>query len=274
MAMRAEEKMNPVQDLVQQYSRLRGRGTAATVALEILRPQIECLAKADQTEIVRQVRMVEALLKTPSKAQPLTAESPTPAPSPIRSLKPNAAAANSPESVRPLYVGVKTSNCSRCGKPNPVDEVLCAHCGNFLQTGKSAFETTRLEEGGGSDTSYFGEESTLLLMLRDTNYAFKLRPQDNRHDIVVGRSNGASMKPDIDLLEHGGDTHGISRLHMSVRYEPKDKTVCVIDMNSANGTFLNGQRLHPREVRVVRNGDELRLGRLVMKVYLQHGVGK
>jgi pSer/pThr/pTyr-binding forkhead associated (FHA) protein len=36
-------------------------------------------------------------------------------------------------------------------------------------------------------------------------------------------------------------------------------------MNSANGTFVNGQRLHPQEVRVLRHGDELRLGRMVFQ---------
>ncbi|MFN8527531.1 MAG: FHA domain-containing protein [Anaerolineae bacterium] len=291
--------MTYIQDLLQQYNRLRQNGSSAGSALEQLRPHIETMSKTDQTDFVRQVRVIEASLKTPpaqSPAPPSYAASqavqtppkaPASSPPANRPLQPlnspdkdatmkmpaqSVPGVQQPAGVRPLYMGVKTANCPRCGKPNPVDEVLCAHCGTFLQIGKSAYETSRFDDPGANDSGYFGEESTLLLMLRDTNYAFRLRPQDNRHDIVIGRSNGASMKPDIDLLEHGGDNFGVSRLHMSVRYETKDKTVCVVDMNSANGTFLNGQRLHPREVRVIRHGDELRLGRLTMRVFFQHGV--
>ncbi len=266
--------MNSVQEMVQVYSRLRGRGTSASMALEQLRADIEKLSKKDQAEVVRQVRMIETMLKSPIKTDaPLSSDSPTP----IKPISSKAKTVQSP--VPPVMLGAtyapgKTANCPRCGKPNPAEEILCAHCGNFLQTGKSLFETARLDESGQPDASYFGEDALLILMLRDTNFAFKLRPQDNRHDVVVGRSNGASMKPDIDLLEHGGDSQGVSRLHMSIRYEPKDKTVCVVDMNSANGTFLNGQRLHPREVRVIRHGDELRLGKLVLRAYFQHGTGK
>jgi len=42
--------------------------------------------------------------------------------------------------------------------------------------------------------------------------------------------------------------------------------VQAFDLGSANGSFLNGQRLYPNEKRIVRDSDELRLGRLVMRV--------
>ncbi len=269
--------MSTLQELVQQYSALRDRGVSAGKALEQLRERIISMSKSDQTEIVRQVRLIEAMHKSSD-------EYPTPKPnsalifSDIPSTPPRQQTLQSPREdvvvpIKSAYMGIKTSNCPRCGKPNPVDEVLCAHCGNFLLQGKSAFETARLEDDKQPDTSFYNDDSTLVLMMRDSNFAFKLRPQDNRHDIVIGRSNGASMKPDIDLLDHNGDQGGVSRLHLSIRYEARDKTVCVVDMNSANGSFLNGQKLHPREVRVIRHGDELRLGRLVMRVYFQHGTG-
>jgi predicted component of type VI protein secretion system len=40
----------------------------------------------------------------------------------------------------------------------------------------------------------------------------------------------------------------------------------VTDLGSANSTFLNGQRLMPHEPRVLRDNDEVRLGRLVFRV--------
>ena len=38
--------------------------------------------------------------------------------------------------------------------------------------------------------------------------------------------------------------------------------VHVCDLGSTNGTFLNGRRLIDRQRRLLRNGDELMLGRL------------
>lgn len=43
-------------------------------------------------------------------------------------------------------------------------------------------------------------------------------------------------------------------------------TVVVSDMGSANSTYLNGQRLMPYEPRILRDNDELRLGRLVIRI--------
>jgi hypothetical protein len=300
--------INPVQEIVQIYTELRKRGASATDALEKLRARIESLSRDDQTEVVRLVRQTETTLKSdkrgsiydtfiPSDSKPTK----TPVPDDEDS-RPTSTAASVPavqanagqQAAKPQAAGQKTpppkmityvngspgtpsigmQTCPRCGKLSPASEVLCGYCGTFLHMGKSSFETAKLEEESQPDSIYFGDDSTLVLMIRESNYAYRIRPQENRHDVVIGRSNGASMKPDIDLQEHNADALGVSRLHMSIRYEPKDHTVVVMDMNSANGTFLNGQKLHPREVRVVRHGDELRLGKLTMRVFFQHGTGK
>jgi pSer/pThr/pTyr-binding forkhead associated (FHA) protein len=53
-------------------------------------------------------------------------------------------------------------------------------------------------------------------------------------------------------------------LHLHVSYDARSHTICISDLGSANGTYINGQRLHPHEVRVLRDHDEMRLGKLVM----------
>jgi len=292
--------MSAVQEIVNIYSEMRQRGINAKEALEKLRARIETLEKKDQGEIVRQVRLVENQLKSPAASLHVNGSSTgaahagsavhdTPAPldeaddedtgvSPntdvgtFKKLDNGAPAGTAHPVFSPTTppTANATQTCPRCGTINTAAEIMCIKCGTFLQASKSSYETHRLGEKT-TDSSYFSEESTLVFMVRDDNYSYRLRPQDNRHDMVVGRSSGASMKPDIDLQEHNAEALGVSRLHMSLRYEPRDHTVCVTDMNSANGTHLNGQRLHPREVRVLRHGDELRLGRLVMRVYFQHG---
>jgi pSer/pThr/pTyr-binding forkhead associated (FHA) protein len=57
---------------------------------------------------------------------------------------------------------------------------------------------------------------------------------------------------------------GVSRRHLSITRD--HDTVTVTDLGSANHTYLNGQRLIPFEHRILRDNDELRLGRLVIRV--------
>ena len=45
------------------------------------------------------------------------------------------------------------------------------------------------------------------------------------------------------------------------------EVVILTDMGSTNGTFLNGCRLTPHKVYIVRDGDEIRLGNLIGNIY-------
>jgi pSer/pThr/pTyr-binding forkhead associated (FHA) protein len=58
--------------------------------------------------------------------------------------------------------------------------------------------------------------------------------------------------------------YGVSRNHLTLSRD--NDTIFVTDLGSANSTFLNGQRLMPHEPRILRDSDELRLGRLVVRV--------
>ena len=110
-----------------------------------------------------------------------------------------------------------------------------------------------------------------MLVVDGTSYSYKVQPQRYKHETIIGRSEGSTMKPDIDLSAHNASEMGVSRLHVALQYNAKNNLLSVSDMKSANGTFINGQKLYPQEVRVLRDGDELRLGRLVLRVYFQHG---
>jgi predicted component of type VI protein secretion system len=46
----------------------------------------------------------------------------------------------------------------------------------------------------------------------------------------------------------------------------KNGSLRLADLNSPNFTFLNNQKLIPNQSRILRDGDEIRLGRLVMTV--------
>jgi len=111
----------------------------------------------------------------------------------------------------------------------------------------------------------------MIMHVRDGNFDLELRPQLSNHEVIIGRSTGNSaMAPDIDMAELGAAELGVSRLHLSMMYESDANAVRVYDLGSANGSYINGQKLHPKEVRMLRNGDELRLGRLILSVSYQH----
>jgi hypothetical protein len=162
--------------------------------------------------------------------------------------------------------------CPHCRKSNPDADAYCYACGHilpsavkqiipsteFLDTSYEAMEPIRRW-----GTAYFQETSRLTLIFRDQN-AVLVIPILER--VVVGRSHDDPFpdQPDVDLTPYRGDELGVSRRHLA--FVRGHNTISVIDLGSANSTFLNGQRLLPHEPRILRDNDELRLGRLVLRV--------
>lgn len=84
---------------------------------------------------------------------------------------------------------------------------------------------------------------------------------------VVGRADPVSnVFPDVDLAPHGALENGVGRRHARVFVQAGQ--VLVEDLDSTNGSFLNGARLAPRQPQPLKTGDELRLGNLVLRVSL------
>lgn len=87
-------------------------------------------------------------------------------------------------------------------------------------------------------------------------------------EAVVGRRDPLSeQRPDIDLTPYGGYQMGISRRHAMLCL--REDGLELIDLGSRNGTYLNGERLQGHQPARLQSGDELRLGKIVMVVYLE-----
>lgn len=106
----------------------------------------------------------------------------------------------------------------------------------------------------------------LMLRLAHSNMEFRFDAASITL-IILGRADPASAMeaPTIDLSAHGGDHFGVSRRHLHIK-RAENNAVSVTDQNSVNGSYLNGQRLIPHQPRILRDGDELRLGRMVIRV--------
>ena len=163
--------------------------------------------------------------------------------------------------------------CVNCQKKNRANDVFCYACGQLLEGHRSSADTRTFATATSElfDDQYFSAESVLTLIIRDARQALEVRPQLRGHELVVGRSTeNNAMTPDVDLADVNAADLGVSRLHMALRYIADDHALQIYDLGSSNGTFINGQRIHPKELRVLRNGDELRLGRLVARVRYLH----
>jgi hypothetical protein len=84
-------------------------------------------------------------------------------------------------------------------------------------------------------------------------------------DAIVGRADPASsFYPDVDLTSYGALEHGVGRRHLRLLVE--QGSLFVEDLDSTNGTALNGQRLAPRQRYALKPGDLLTIGRLSLRL--------
>jgi hypothetical protein len=119
-------------------------------------------------------------------------------------------------------------------------------------------------------TARFNKKMLLEIKLRDTGDRFVFRYGDIE-EIVIGRRDANSESiPQIDLEPHGGLNKGVSRRHAII--VRRDGALNLIDQGSYNGTFLNGQKLVPQQPRILRDGDDIRLGYLVVRVNFRKAV--
>ena len=82
---------------------------------------------------------------------------------------------------------------------------------------------------------------------------------------LIGRRDpDTGIIPSVDLTEENAVELGVSRKHAII--VRRDGAVHIADNNSANGTFLNGQRLVADRLRVLRDGDDVRVGKIVLRV--------
>jgi hypothetical protein len=244
--------MSNLQPIITAYTTMRAGGIESNTAFRELYAHISVLDTQSRDTLIAQLREWETH-RGVSHSTPMS-ETET---IPVKPLKP----------LKPISQPVEMIACPNCGKKNRHGEVICYSCGVVMVSGGSAMETNVFDSGD-NDSAYFSPNATLVLVVKGTKKAARIRPQSVAHDLVLGRSGGA-MAPDVDLNHQGGAELGVSRMHVSIRYEQKNNALLIADLDSANGTFVNGQRLHPREVRVLRHGDELRLARLVLLVYFQ-----
>jgi len=91
-------------------------------------------------------------------------------------------------------------------------------------------------------------------------------PVEVRGDAVMGINKAGGAEPDIDLSRWDGYDFGVSRRHVQLR--PSEKSLYVIDLNSTNGTHVNGLPIGPSWAHALSTGDILTVGMLNLRITL------
>jgi pSer/pThr/pTyr-binding forkhead associated (FHA) protein len=82
---------------------------------------------------------------------------------------------------------------------------------------------------------------------------------------IVGRADpDCATQPDLDLTPQGGDKLGVSRQHAILMSNVDG--LWLIDLDSTNGTWVNGLYLQPGLKYRLRNGDRIEFGSLELAV--------
>lgn len=162
------------------------------------------------------------------------------------------------------------TKCPNCDRDNRDDAKICQYCGNLLVSAEREASTRALGDTDFEDgtpkwgSAKFNSRTNLIIGVEGEtgNLVFDA---DEISELIMGREDPKSGEaPELDLSTFNALEKGVSRQHAAIIR--KDGSLYLVDRGSANGTFLNGQRLVPNQPRVLRDGDDLRLGHLVLRI--------
>ncbi|HLY28072.1 MAG TPA: FHA domain-containing protein [Aggregatilineales bacterium] len=156
--------------------------------------------------------------------------------------------------------------CPRCGQACLAGELMCPNCSIvFLSEGK-----TRQFDKESRPTTPAQWPIGRVFVKEQQAITFEIDGQQlilpSLERLVIGRhsNNPEDAHVDVALNAFQASERGVSRRH--VRLRRTGDMVYVTDLSSSNGTSLNGRLLTPQTNAVLRDGDELRLGHLTIRV--------
>jgi hypothetical protein len=163
------------------------------------------------------------------------------------------------------------NECLYCGYKKITDTMkTCPRCGLPLTREKQT--ATRVlgdaEEEVGTPrwgTAGFSSRMNLVIKVHGFDKSFTFDAAQITK-ITLGRVDpDTGEAPVVDLTDCKAIDKGVSRRHAAI-VRRDTGTLSLVDQDSGNGTYLNGQRLIPNQPRILRDGDEIRLGHLVVYV--------
>lgn len=149
--------------------------------------------------------------------------------------------------------------------------LFCSECGSRLWGETSTSDTSQLSKGDLPQTDQIG---SLVIPVFAPPSGFNVRINGSAEAIrlagkpeyLLGRSDPKhDVVPDLDLGPFGGQQLGVSRKHAYLIQT--EFGLSIRDLGSTNGTLVNGRVLTANQDWPLRDGDEVRLGKLAFNIY-------
>lgn len=185
-------------------------------------------------------------------AAPAVAPAPPPAAVPPPHIVPQPVA---PAPVAPAAGGMV--RCAACNALVPANQAFCDSCGASLSAPAGG---ATLPQAGPAPVAPMGQPAGHARLTTANGAQFDLT---GKTQALIGREDPVSgIFPDVDLTPHGGDAGGVSRRHAKLAFNGFQWTI--EDLNATNGSWVNNQKLNPGVPQPLNNGDQVRLGRVVL----------
>lgn len=163
-------------------------------------------------------------------------------------------------------------NCPSCNSQAFEGTFFCIDCGIALIKIPGRSSDTRHEDPQPAEPIFDGSELDALeagamlgLRVMTTGEVISLH---GRKNFTLGQSvPGQAVVPDVDLSAFDAQAHGLSRIHAELRMEGSH--VIALDLDSSNGTQINGLFLEPKEPVRLHHGDTLQLGTLQLRLLIR-----
>ena len=169
------------------------------------------------------------------------------------------------------------TTCPSCGSSNPAGEAYCSNCGTSLSAAPAAAKPAQPVAAAFAPSIPAAPvnpppapvalpvATPARMVIESDNTSFDLASIiSSKSEALIGREDAVSnIFPDIDLTPHNGEDGGVGRRHALIRFSGGQ--YMIEDLNSINFTFVNKQKITPKSPTALKDGDEIRLGRIVLR---------
>lgn len=160
--------------------------------------------------------------------------------------------------------------CHNCGKELPNDLLVCPFCGaRQNDTTHTLPELTRPVDEKSLEAAYTQHIDKLLphqvaLYVEDESDPLIVDVNDNA--TIGRRTRGTGVVPTVALNTFDAFNKGVSRIHVTL-HATADQ-IMLIDEYATNGTWLNDKKLEPMTPTPLSDGDQIKLGKLRIRLFL------
>jgi hypothetical protein len=153
--------------------------------------------------------------------------------------------------------GRQTDKPSPAQKDNPQDKTLIDR--NILERANGIL--------AGWGSAKFTSKNEVVIHIQGASEPVIAQPGS---EFLIGRGEQGDSTPlGLDLASFDGWRHGVSRLHARLHHNSRAGALLITDLNSTNGTYLNEHPLAADTPTRLRDGDLIRLGDLILRVYFR-----